>query len=346
MAKRNISGIFLLDKPEGITSSTALVRTRAIFKAKKGGHTGALDPLASGLLPICLGEAAKFSSFFLEGRKRYIAEGILGRTTTTVDREGETVIERPIGDASECLEEVLPQFRGLIMQVPPLYSAVKVNGKPLYKYARQGCEQEVEIPSRQVEILELKLLERTANTFKVEVYCSKGTYIRTLISDIGEALGCGAYVSYLRRIAVDGLPEGQMITLDQLQAITDARTDPKDFSTLDALLLPLDQAVKNLPMVQLPVNLAEPLCHGMRLEAASLQTAMQAGEVQVTMIKKSADNATNGVVTESERLFQVRCAGVFVGVCRFDTMGRLVPHRMMGPEVIDCFINSSVANEA
>lgn len=326
MAKRNISGIFLLDKPEGITSSTALVRTRAIFKAQKGGHTGALDPLASGLLPVCLGEAAKFSSFFLEGKKRYVAEGTLGRSTTTCDREGETVVERPVGDAMTRIAEVLEQFRGPIVQVPPIYSAVKVNGKPLYKYARQGREAEVEIPKREVEIFELKLLDQTETTFKIEVYCSKGTYIRTLVSDIGEALGCGAYVSHLRRIAVEGLPEGKMTTLEQLQQLADQRTDRSDFSTLDALLIPLEQALNNLPVVTIPQSLAEPLCHGMRVKPTDLLAATKAGTATVPTLLPA--------VTE---MVQVHCDQVFLGVCHFDEQGFLRPQRMMGPEIIERF---------
>ena len=172
-----------------------------------------------------MGEAAKFSSFFLEGNKRYLAQGTLGVVTTTGDREGEVVLERDIGDAVERLESVLEQFTGTITQVPPIYSAIKVDGKPLYKYARQGKEAEVEIPKRQVEIFELNLIEKTANTFTVEVYCSKGTYIRTLIADIGEALGCGAYVTHLRRTFVEGLPAGQMTTLDELQKLSNDREE-------------------------------------------------------------------------------------------------------------------------
>lgn len=310
MAKRKITGIFLLDKPEGITSSTALVKTRAIFKALKGGHTGALDPQASGLLPICLGEAAKFSSFFLEGKKRYLAEGTLGKTTTTCDREGDVVVEREIGDAVSRLEQVLPTFIGTITQVPPIYSAVKVNGKALYKYARQGRADEVEIPQREIEIYELKLLEKTDTTFKVEVFCSKGTYIRTLISDIGEALGCGAYVSHLRRIFVEGLPSGQMTTLEELQHIADQRIDRNDFSELDALLLPIEQALGNLPIVSLPLKEAEPLSHGMKVGFAGTPPVAP------------------------EELVQVRFENLFLGVCYFNEQGMVVPKRMMDPEVL------------
>ncbi len=262
--KRDICGIVLLDKPTGISSSAALTRVRGIFHAQKGGHTGALDPLASGLLPICLGESAKFSSFFLEGRKKYIATGRLGAVTATADAEGEVLERRDIGDAASRLDEVIPHFRGLITQVPPIYSAIKVGGKPLYRYARKGQADKVEIPSRQVEIYELNLLEHDEENFTIEVYCSKGTYIRTLVSDIGAALGCGAYVTMLRRTAVQGLPEGRMITLDALQELCDGREDLNDFAPLDALLYPVDKAVAWLPWCDLPPDMAGPLTHGVR----------------------------------------------------------------------------------
>ena len=261
------------------------------FKALKGGHTGALDPQASGLLPICLGEAAKFSSFFLEGKKRYLAEGTLGKTTTTCDREGEVVIERDIGNAMERLEEVLGQFVGTIVQVPPIYSAVKVNGKPLYKYARQG--REVEIPERTVEIYELKLLETSATTFKVEVFCSKGTYIRTLISDIGEALGCGAYVSHLRRVYVENL------------------------------LIPIEAALGNLPVVELPQVLAEPLSHGMKVRLSNAKTEAERAELKLPE-----------PFPELNALVQAHYHGLFLGVCYFADPNLLVPKRMMDPDIM------------
>lgn len=309
--KRNISGILLLDKPEGISSSGALVKTRGIYRALKGGHTGSLDPLASGLLPICLGEAAKFSSYFLEGNKKYIATGLLGKTTTTCDREGEIVVERPIGDAFSRLNETLLQFTGKITQVPPIYSAVKVDGKPLYKYARQG--KEVEIPKREIEIYSIKLVAATEDSFTVEVFCSKGTYIRTLIADIGEALGCGAYVTMLRRTYVEGLPENSMISLEKLQELADSRENPADFTELDKLLYPLDLAVNNLPLISLPYIMAEPLTHGVRQKIDLKKTDLPAN--------------TDGPM-------QVRCEGIFIGVCQLNG-SILVPLRMMAPECLD-----------
>lgn len=322
MAKRKVSGIFLLDKPEGISSSGALVKCRGIFSAMKGGHTGALDPLASGLLPICLGDAAKFSSFFLEGRKRYIAEGTLGKTTTTCDREGEIVLERDIGDALERLESVLEKFRGTITQVPPIYSAIKVNGKALYQYARQGREDEIEIPKREVEILELKLLETTATTFKIEVYCSKGTYIRTLVSDIGEALGCGAYVTMLRRTYVEGLPAGKMTELATIKELADSRENKSDFSELDKLLIPVDEALNNLPKVHIPLSMADPLSHGMK----------QGKDLSLCTLPEGGLKAND--------IFQVRYNGYFMGVCYLSEDGYITPKRMMDPESFAAFVKS------
>ena len=260
--KRDVSGVLLLDKPKGLSSAGALTRVRGIFRARKGGHAGSLDPLASGLLPILLGESAKFASFFLEGGKKYLAEGTLGVTTTTCDAEGEVVERREVGDALDRLEEALQGFVGEITQIPPVYSAVKVGGRPLYKYARAG--REVEIPSRKVTISSIKLLEKGDGRFTIEVACSKGTYIRTLIADIGEALGCGAYVTMLRRIAVQGLPEGRMVGLEDLQEMSDALPDPADLSSLDRLLLPTGALMSSLPTVTLSDEKADRLMHGIR----------------------------------------------------------------------------------
>ncbi len=259
--KRDVSGVFLLDKPKGLSSAGALTRVRGIFRANKGGHAGSLDPLASGLLPILLGESAKFASFFLEGGKKYLAEGTLGVTTTTCDAEGEVLQRRPTEGCIERLDEVVKSFTGEITQVPPVYSAVKVGGRPLYKYARSG--REVEVPSRKVTVSSIKILKREQDKFTVEVSCSKGTYIRTLIADIGEALGCGAYVTMLRRVAVEGLPEGRMMGLEELQRLSDALT-AGDFSKLDALLLSTGTLMSSLPKVTLDDDKTDKLMHGLR----------------------------------------------------------------------------------
>ena len=242
--------------------------------------------------------------------------------TTTGDREGEVVIERDIGDAMERLEETLEQFRGSITQVPPIYSAIKVYGKPLYKYARQGLEEQVEIPKREVVIHELKLIEKTANTFTVEVYCSKGTYIRTLIADIGEALGCGAYVTHLRRTFVEGLPEGEMTSLENLQKLANERNDKLDFSALDSKLISIADALDNLPRVDIPLSVAEPLSNGVR------QGPNFAGEILCQGGIKPGD------------MVQVRYHDYFMGVCYFTPDNVLVPKRLMAPELFREFRDS------
>lgn len=309
--KRAVDGVLLLDKPKGVSSSLVLTRVRGMFRAEKGGHTGALDPLASGLLPICLGEATKFSTYFLEGRKRYIATGRLGIVTTSADAEGEIVATYEVKDALEHVAKVLEQFKGRIIQTPPIYSAIKVSGRPLYKYARKG--QEVEIPKREVEIYSLELKEVKSGSepsFTVEVYCSKGTYIRTLIADIGNALGCGAYVTMLRRIEVQGLPKNEMIGLEDLQNLCDSREDPADFTQLDKLLLPVDKVMEWLPCLTLQRKEALDLCHGIRLRE-DLQN------IQFSCERKLYDGP-----------WQVRCEGEFLGVARV-SCGFIIPERMM-----------------
>ncbi len=260
--KRDVDGVFLLDKPSGISSTLALMKVRGIYRANKGGHTGSLDPLASGLLPICLGQAAKFSTYFLEGSKKYLATGKLGIVTESGDAEGKIVEENPVSNEIDNIEQAIEKFVGKITQVPPIYSAIKVDGKPLYKYARAG--KEVEVPSREVNIFYIKLLEKTTDTFTIEVYCSKGTYIRTLVSDIGAELGCGAHVIMLRRIEVDGLPKGTMHSLDGLQQLADGREDQLDYTKMDDMLIPVEKAMSYLPKITIPYNMAVALCQGVR----------------------------------------------------------------------------------
>lgn len=241
---RDINGILLLDKPAGITSNAALQAIKRLMAARKAGHTGSLDPLASGMLPICLGEATKFSQFLLESDKRYHVIAQLGVKTTTGDAEGEIVTQLSVPEFSEQqIATVLDQFRGAIDQIPSMFSALKHQGRPLYELARQGIT--IDRPARTVQIHELTLVSRTADTLTLDVACSKGTYIRTLVEDIGEALGCGAHVANLRRLTVGPFLATQMITLDEVATLIE-KTGP---TTVDDRLLPTDSAVQDWPTV-------------------------------------------------------------------------------------------------
>lgn len=244
--KRFVNGILLLDKPEGMTSNAALQIVKRLYEANKAGHTGSLDPLASGMLPICFGEATKFSQFLLEADKYYRVTAKLGIKTTTGDREGEVVSQRTIpAITQDLLNSLFTQFTGTIEQVPSMYSAIKHNGQPLYKLARQG----IEIPreSRQVLIHELLLLEAGADYFNFEVRCSKGTYIRTLVEDMGETLSCGAHVTQLRRLRAGPYQPEQMQSLSHLEQLQ--QTQSKEL--LDSYLLPVDSSIATWPLLPL-----------------------------------------------------------------------------------------------
>ncbi|MGE0081266.1 MAG: tRNA pseudouridine(55) synthase TruB [Thiohalomonadaceae bacterium] len=253
---RNINGILLLDKPVGLGSNAALQEVKRLFDARKAGHTGNLDPLASGLLPICLGEATKLSAFLLDADKIYTGTCKLGVRTTTADAEGEVIETRPVGGFDEArVREVLESFTGEITQIPPMHSAVKHQGQPLYKLAHQGIE--VERKPRTVHIHELRLVRFEGDELEIYVHCSKGTYIRTLAEEIGEALGCGAHLSALRRNAAGPFRLEGAVTLDELR-----RTAAAGLEALDALLLPMEEALSDWPVVQLSDTAAYYLSQG------------------------------------------------------------------------------------
>ncbi|RDH87056.1 MAG: tRNA pseudouridine(55) synthase TruB [endosymbiont of Escarpia spicata] len=248
---RNISGVLLLDKPEGITSNKALQEIKFLFKAAKAGHTGSLDPLATGLLPICFGEATKMSAFLLDADKHYRVTVKLGETTTTGDAEGEILETASTDGVTEAaLLEVLQEFFGEQQQLPPMYSAIKHKGERLYKLARQGIE--VEREPRTIHIHALNLLSFDLPEFEMDVHCSKGTYVRTLAEDIGAKLGCGAYVCGLRRTGVGPFDDQSMVTLEQVKEDFEARR----FAEMDALLLPLESALSDWPEINLTPDAA------------------------------------------------------------------------------------------
>ena len=241
---RNVNGILVIDKPIGVTSNGILQQVKRLFGAAKAGHTGALDPLATGVLPLCFGEATKFSQMMLDSDKAYITTARLGIRTETGDSEGAVVEEKPVPALTEAdVEAVLARFRGPIEQVPSMYSALKHQGRPLYEYAREGIE--IERPARPVTIHELTLLAVRENELDLAVSCTKGTYIRSLVEDIGDALGCSAHVSALRRTMASGY------TLEAAHDVGTLEAMRERGESLDGLLLPPDSALTMFPELHL-----------------------------------------------------------------------------------------------
>ncbi len=242
--RRRVDGVLLLDKPLGLSSNAALQRAKRLFRAEKAGHTGTLDPLATGLLPICFGEATKFSHYLLEADKVYLARLRLGQTTTTGDAEGEVLSDRAVAVDETRFRAVAARFLGEIEQVPPMHSALKHQGRALYEYAREGIE--LPRPPRRVQIHHLSLKAWALPEVEIEVTCGKGTYIRSLAEDLGAALGCGAHLAGLRRLATGGFVLAPAITLEGLEKLSEKERDgllrPSE-SLVDALpLLALDEA--------------------------------------------------------------------------------------------------------
>lgn len=293
---RPVSGILLLDKPLGLSSNHALQRVKRLFDARKAGHTGSLDPLADGMLPICLGDATKLSAFLLDADKYYRFRVRLGQTTATGDTKGEILQTRPTdGIDVQQIELVLTRFRGEIEQMPPMYSALKHQGKRLYELAREGVE--VAREPRTVQIRELTLLAVDLPEFDLQVHCSKGTYVRALATDIGEALGCGAHVTALRRTGVGPYTGYPMYTMDALEAEAQ-----QGMAALDALLLPIDTALAGWPEVRV-----------------SADTAFYLKQGQAVLVPKAP---TEGLV----RIYQ---GDDFLAVGQIQDDGRVAPKRLM-----------------
>lgn len=252
--RRHISGVFLLNKPLGISSNAALQKVRWLYRAQKAGHTGALDPLASGLLPICLGEATKFSHYLLDSTKRYQTTVFLGHSTTTGDIEGDILLERPVPELNEeLIQETIAKFVGEIQQVPPMYSALKKEGRPLYELARKGIE--IEREARPITIYAIELLSFTENSITLDVTCSKGTYIRVLGEDIAKALVTYGHLTYLHRIQTGHFDIIPSYTIEYLESLTEAERE--------ALLLPAYAPVQHFPQIQAPEGRAEYFSRGM-----------------------------------------------------------------------------------
>ncbi len=291
--KRPVSGVLLLDKPAGISSNTALQKAKRLYQAAKAGHTGNLDPFATGLLPVCLGEATKFSQFLLDADKTYQGLIRLGQTTTTGDPEGEVLTRQEVRVGLEQVRQVLERFIGKISQVPPMYSALKRDGKALYEYARQGLE--VERAPREVTIYGLILERFAGDELLVTVSCSKGTYIRTLAEDIGKALGCGAYLQSLRRTAIGEFAIKDAFTLERLEAMT--------VEERDARLLSGDSLLQGHPQVVLDKDSVFYLQRG---QAVWLPRVTEQGVV---------------------RLYDE--AGLFLGIGEVTEEGKIAPRRLV-----------------
>lgn len=293
--KRAIDGVLLLDKPLGLSSNQALQQVKRLYQAAKAGHTGSLDPLATGLLPICLGEATKFSHFLLDADKSYRALVNLGFTTTTADAEGEVLECFDVQVAEKDVQAVIKRFIGPIEQVPPMYSALKHQGKALYEYARDGME--ISRAARSVTIFDIKLVnfDVTKQQFVMDVVCSKGTYIRTLAEDIGHALGSGAHLGGLRRLSTAHFQLQDALTLEQLEQMSAQQRD--------ALLLPPDAAIINLPKVELDADSAHYLLHGQSVWKSGLKI---------------------------DGLFRIyRSDGQFLGLGELDADGKVAPKRLL-----------------
>ena len=285
-------GVLLLDKPAGYSSTQALARAKRLLAARKAGHTGTLDPFATGLLPLAFGEATKFSRFLIDASKSYLATLRLGAETTTGDPEGPVIRNRPVVVTSAQIDEVLAGFVGFHDQIPPMHSAVHVGGKRLYEIAREG--REVDRPARRIEVEALAKLDFHGETLEIAVTCSKGTYVRTLAQDIGQALGCGAYLVGLRRTGVGGFSLDQATPLDRLEALGVAGARSR--------LLPVDVLVKGLPRHDCGTDEALRFTQG--------QSVSFPGEI-------GGEIAFYGP------------AGTFLGVARCESPGRAAPLRLM-----------------
>ncbi|MFI8742592.1 tRNA pseudouridine(55) synthase TruB [Stutzerimonas zhaodongensis] len=298
--RRAVSGMILLDKPRGFTSNAALQKVRWLLNAEKAGHTGSLDPLATGVLPLCFGEATKFSQYLLDADKGYETVAQLGVTTTTADAEGEVIERKPVAVSQAQLEALLPQFRGNLQQVPPMYSALKRDGQPLYKLARAG--EVVEREPRSVTIARLDLLSLEDDRARLAVACSKGTYIRTLVEDIGHALGCGAHVAELRRTQAGPFDLSQTVSLEELERVH----AEGGAEAVDAFLKPVDSGLEHWPLLQFSEHSSFYWLHGQPVRAPEAP--------KFGMVRVQDHN------------------GRFIGIGEVSEDGRIAPRRLVRSE--------------
>lgn len=300
--RRDISGIVLLDKPLGKTSNQALQDVKRLFRANKAGHTGSLDPLATGLLPVCLGEATKISGFLLSANKTYQVECQLGVRTNSADADGKVISVRPVvGINTRVISQWLESFTGEIQQIPPMHSAIKINGVPLYKLAHKGIE--IERKPRRVTIFSFNRLYLAGDKMGFEVQCSKGTYVRTLVDDIGERLGCGAHITALRRTQVGPLSGHSMVSFSQLKSL--AILGERD---LDSSLIKMEQGLSGWPSVKLSSDATHYISQG------------QAVNVTKVMPTSGPHNRLVKLYTNEDQ---------FIGIGHILDDGRVAPKRLL-----------------
>ncbi|WP_236261826.1 tRNA pseudouridine(55) synthase TruB [Pantoea sp. Aalb] len=308
-SSRDIHGVLLLDKNKGISSNSILQKVKHLFHANKAGHTGSLDPLATGMLPICFGEATKFSQYLLNSDKRYRVIAYLGQRTNTSDSDGKIIQIRPLNFNQYELNHALNSFLGKTLQVPSMFSALKYQGRPLYEYARQNIE--IKRIARPILIYDLLLIRWEDHEIELEVYCSKGTYIRTIIDDLGEKLKCGAHVIMLRRLGVSEYSANEMITLEYLEnLIKQANMQGISYlKLLDNLLLPVDSPIAHFPEVNLD------------LHSLNVIYFKNGHKVQISKFKLE-DKGLLVRVTEGK----IR---KFIGIGQIDEHGNIVPKRLI-----------------
>jgi tRNA pseudouridine55 synthase len=296
---RSVNGVLLLNKPIGLTSNKVLQKVRWLFDANRAGHTGALDPLASGVLPLCFGEATKFSQYLLDSDKYYRSTYTLGISTTTGDSEGEVISQQDASNITlQQVQDKIQDFQGEIDQVPSMYSALKHNGQPLYKLARQGIE--IDRPARQITIFDYQIIDFRPGTnakVDVEVHCSKGTYIRTLAEDLGAALGCGAHVSALHRFRAGPFDEQQTISLEKLEKLRKQGS----VEQLDQLLKPVDTPVSNYPAVEFDQIMAGYFQLGQEISSNKAFHQGQEGDI-VRVFREGGTFLGIGTVTEDGKI--------------------------------------------
>ncbi len=297
---RPVNGLLLLNKTAGETSNALLQKIKRLYHAQKAGHTGSLDPLATGMLPICLGEATKFSQFLLDADKSYRVIGKLGEKTETADADGEIIDTQPVTVSEKQLRRILELFRGEIEQIPSMYSALKYQGKPLYQYAREGID--IKRDPRRVHIFNLELIHFELPFFTLEVECSKGTYIRNLIEDIGDKSGCGAHVTALHRNRVGCFESKEMVSLEEIQQ----RYTDTGFTGIDTLLMPTDELSMDFPAVELTDDMMHYMLHGQ---------ALQVG-----------DSPAEGLV----RIYGPE--NIFLGMGEIDDDGKVAPKRLISTQ--------------